>query len=267
MQKAYYFMSGLPRSGSSLLSALLNQNPRFYCGPSSPICSTILSIENHLKQDELYNACPKENFEHGLIAATLPSYYSDIDKPVIIDKNRSWNRRLEYLPKYFGIEQPKVICTVRNVDAILTSFIEMIHRSDRVSFVDKALQRVKVSISDFSRCQWIASDGPLGRSFTSLEIAIKQGYRDYLHFVEYDDLVANPKETMKGIYDFLGEDHFNHDFDNVEKVVQEDDGTVYGLPDMHDVRSKVKSVSKNPADVLPEKVLKDVQGLEFWKGL
>ncbi len=30
----YYFISGLPRSGSTLLGAILNQNPRFKAGMS-----------------------------------------------------------------------------------------------------------------------------------------------------------------------------------------------------------------------------------------
>ncbi|WP_445305906.1 sulfotransferase [Microcoleus sp. T3_A4] len=32
-----YFISGLPRSGSTLLAALLRQNPRFYSAMTSPI--------------------------------------------------------------------------------------------------------------------------------------------------------------------------------------------------------------------------------------
>ena len=33
----YHFISGLPRSGSTLLSALLRQNPRFHASMSSPV--------------------------------------------------------------------------------------------------------------------------------------------------------------------------------------------------------------------------------------
>lgn len=260
-------MSGLPRSGSSLLSALFNQNPRFYCGPSSPVCSTIQTLEEHFQADELYNACPKKNYIEGVMSSTLPSYYSDIDKPVIIDKNRSWTRRLGHLQKYFNIENPKVVCTVRNLSEILASFITLIHQSQNVSFIDKALQRIKVPVSDFSRCQWIASDGPLGRSYTNLQIAIQEGYRENLLFVEYNDLTSNPEETMKKIYNFLGEEYYQHDFNNVQKVVQEDDGKMYGLPTMHDVRSKVKPISKDPKDILPQKVIEDVANLEFWRSL
>ena len=33
----YYFISGLPRSGSTLLSAILKQNPKFHADISSPL--------------------------------------------------------------------------------------------------------------------------------------------------------------------------------------------------------------------------------------
>ena len=46
MNKTFYFISGLPRSGSTLLSSILNQNPRFYSGPSSPVVSTMLTLKS-----------------------------------------------------------------------------------------------------------------------------------------------------------------------------------------------------------------------------
>jgi len=265
MQKTYYFMSGLPRSGSSLLSALFNQNPRIYCGPSSPIPSLVLNLEENFKHNELHNAYVKDHYQHDLIKSTLTHYYSHDDFPVIIDKNRSWTHRLEYLTKYFDIENPKIVCTVRNLDEILASFITMIRRSDRVSFIDKALMQHKVPVSDFHRCQYIAADGPLGRAYTGLETAFKNGFGDCIHLVEYRDLVENPQETMDKIYDFLGEEKYNHDFTSVENVHREDDGNVYGLPDMHEVRKEVKSASKDPREVLPDQVIQDVNGLEFWR--
>jgi sulfotransferase len=35
--KSYYFISGLPRSGSTLLSGILKQNPDFYADIASPV--------------------------------------------------------------------------------------------------------------------------------------------------------------------------------------------------------------------------------------
>ena len=267
MNKTYYFMSGLPRSGSSLLSAILNQNPRFYCGPSSPVPSLILDIENNLKTNELHKAFVKENFQHDIIKSVLTNYEAHDDFTVIIDKNRSWTHRLDYLIKYFDIEQPKVICTVRDLSEILASFITMIHRNRGTNFVDRELEKLKVPVSDISRCQLIAADGPLGRGYTGLQKALQSDFKNYIHLVEYKDLVNDPENTLKGIYNFLGEDYYEHSFDNVQNKHREDDGTIYGLPDMHEVRPAVKSTAKKPEDVLPAQVIKDVAVLEFWRKL
>ena len=40
--KKYYFIGGIHRSGSTLLSTILNQNPRFYSGPMSPVLPIIV---------------------------------------------------------------------------------------------------------------------------------------------------------------------------------------------------------------------------------
>ena len=95
-------MAGLPRAGSTMLSSILNQNPRFYSGPSSPVVPTMLALEQSLSQDELFLAYPKVDFGKNLIASVLPQYYSDTDKHVIFEKNRSWVNRMEYLSVRFS---------------------------------------------------------------------------------------------------------------------------------------------------------------------
>src|SRR5690242_20607545 len=37
--RAFHFISGLPRAGSTLTAAILRQNPRFHAGMSSPVAS------------------------------------------------------------------------------------------------------------------------------------------------------------------------------------------------------------------------------------
>lgn len=265
-------MAGLPRSGSTMLSAILNQNPRFYSGPSSPVVPTMLAIETSLHQDELFLAYPKIEFGKNLVASVIDHYYADTDKPVIFEKNRSWVNRMEYLPGYFGIEHPKILFPVRDVAEILTSFISMIRRNptivnERLNFVDQSLVQAGLPINDENRCQAIAGPGILGQSFDGLKKALSEGHRKNIHFIEYRDLISNPRETMKKVYDFLGEPYYNHDFKNLKNVHQENDAQVYGFTDMHDVRSAVESRSENPEDVLPMSVLESVKNAEFWREL
>lgn len=39
--KTFHFISGLPRSGSTLMEAILRQNPRFSAGMSNPVANLI----------------------------------------------------------------------------------------------------------------------------------------------------------------------------------------------------------------------------------
>ena len=126
--KRFYFMAGLPRSGSTLLSSILNQNPKFYSGPSSPVLSTMYAIENHLTNDELYHGYPKPEQASLIISNIIRQFYADVDKEVIIDKNRAWTARVPYIERYIG-QKAKIICPVRDIDEILTSMIMMIRRN------------------------------------------------------------------------------------------------------------------------------------------
>lgn len=268
--KTYYFMSGLPRSGSTLLSAILNQNPRFYSGPSSPVVPTMMALEQSLASDELYLAYPKQQQAVKIISSVLENWYSDIDRPVIVEKNRSWVNRLHYIPGYFGIE-PKVLCPVRNIDEILTSFIAMNRRNPytgngRISFLDEMLIKNNMALTDDNRCEALCSPGGIvGASYNGIKQVFAEGKESCLHLIEYNDLVNRPEETMEKIYDFLGESPFRHNFSSIEVIHREHDSEVYGLADMHDVRNQLKKVSANPVDMLSENVLIKCRGSEFWR--
>jgi sulfotransferase len=270
--KTFYFMAGLPRSGSTLLSSLLNQNPKFYSGPSSPVVSTMLGLENHFSNDELFLGYPKVEVAKNIIASILPQYYSDIDKPVVFDKNRSWVNRMNYISGYFDIV-PKVICPVRDISEILTSFIMMRRRNfnvdqNKVNFIDEMLIKSNIPLTDDNRCEFLASpNGILGQSYNGLKQSIMEGYDHCLHFVEYKDLVNNPQETLNKIYEFLDEETFEHTFDNLENPHRENDLQTYGLVDMHEVRPVVKSTASDPKEILSPETLAKCQNAEFWRTL
>ena len=272
MKKKYYFMAGLPRSGSTMLSAILNQNPRFYSGPSSPVVPTMLAIEQSLTQDELFNAFPKMDFARDLIKSVLDQYYSDTDKPVIFEKNRSWVNRMEYIQGYFGIENAKVLYPVRDISEILASFISMIKRNPtivngRLNFIDQALVQQGIPLTDENRCKALANGGILGQSYEGLKKALAEGYHNNIHFIEYKELVNDPRGTMKKVYEFLGEPYYHHDFKNLKNIHQEDDARIYGFNDMHDVRPVVKSTAESPEDILPMSIIEASRGSEFWREL
>ena len=264
-------MAGLPRAGSTLLSSILNQNPRIYSGPSSPVLSTMYVIENHLLQDELFHGYPKPEQGHAIISNIINQFYDDVKKPLVVDKNRAWVARVPYIEQYIG-QRAKIICPVRDIDEILTSMITMIRRNPykegqpRINFIDEQLVKLNIPISDDNRCEYIAGpDGILGQSLNAIMEGLNQGYGNRFHFVEYKDLVNNPKETMKKLYEFMGEEPFEHQFTNLKNQNREGDVNTYGLTDMHEVRPVLKSTSKDPKKVLSKEILDRCEGMDFWR--
>ena len=274
MNKTFYFMAGLPRSGSTMLSSILNQNPRFHSGPSSPVLGAMFAVEQNFMGNELYHGYPKPDQVREIIGSIPHHFYSDIEKPVIFDKNRAWTARVPYIEGYIG-QQAKILVPVRRVDEILTSILTMVHRNpfqegqQRVNFVDEQLIKTDTPINDYNRCMYLLNDGGIVyESLNAIMMGFQQNVRDKMHFVDYNDLVDNPEKILEDIYDFLGEDYYEHDFESLSNIHREDDLNTYGLSDMHQVRSKVKKTSPPPASILPDEILdlyeQNKRRLEFW---
>jgi len=264
-------MAGLPRSGSTLLSSLLNQNPNLYSGPSSPVLSTMFVIENHLLQDELYHGYPKPDQMNAMIGDVINHFYGDVDQSIVIDKNRAWVARVPYIEGYIK-QKAKIICPVRDIEEVLTSMITMIRRNPykegnpRINFIDEQLVKLNIPINDDNRCEYIAGpDGILGQSLNAIMEGVNAGFGDRFHYVEYNNLINKPQDTLNKIYKFLGEEPFEHTFEGLGNSNRERDMETYGLEDMHEVRSVLKSTSKDPRKVLSTYVLNKCQGMDFWR--
>ena len=269
--KTFYFMAGLPRSGSTVLSAILNQNPRFYSGPSSPVLSTMYTVENHLANNELFYGYPKPEQAKNIISSIIHQFYDDIQEPVVIDKNRAWTARVPYIEGYIG-QQAKIICPVRDIDEILTSMIMMIRRNPyqegqpKINFIDEQLVKQNIPLSDDNRCEYIAGpNGILGQSLNAIVEALKQGFSDRIHFVEYRDIINNPEETLAKLYEFLGGEYYEHTFEGLENKNQERDLITYGLADMHKVHSKLESTASNPKEILSQTILDRCNNMDIWR--
>lgn len=266
MNKQYYFMAGLPRSGSTLLKAILEQNPNVYASPISPVMELMYWTEDYFKRSEQYKAYPKPKIAYNIISGMMDQFYTDVNKPIIIDHCRAWPNNIQRIKTYIT-EDPKIICPVRNVLDILTSFITMIHRNpNQVSFIDQHLIDNGIPVNNDTRCEHLMSDvGIVEQSlWAQYQAFVKKDTRHML-FVEYEDLINHKEETMRRIYDFLGIDYYSHDFNNIVNNHREMDTDVWNLKDMHYVRKEVKKISPKPEEVLSHYILNKYNKLEYWK--
>ena len=229
------------------------------------------TLDNFFETEESYLSFPKPVQKNLIISSIIHQYYSNIDEEIIIDKSRNWPKGIHYIENFFK-QQAKIIVTVRDIDEILTSMIVAIRRDPfkegdlRLNFVDRGLVNLDIPINDDNRCEYMATPGGfLGRVLQAISQGIDQGYRKNMHFVEYKDLVETPKETLKKIYDFLGEEYYEHSFTNISNDQSINDKEIYGISNLHTIRPDLRSVALKPTDVLSPITLQKCQGMDFWR--
>ena len=94
-------MSGLPRSGSTLLTALLNQNPEIHASTNSPLLDTIHYTQEYLLHNsEQYKATPNPEGAHKVLSSIPDNYYFHTSQNIIIDKSRGWVNQIQHIKDY-----------------------------------------------------------------------------------------------------------------------------------------------------------------------
>src|SRR5688500_15568304 len=97
-----HFISGLPRSGSTLLSALLMQNPRFHAGISSPVNMIFTSMQRALSGANEAVSFVDDGQRERLLRGVFEAYYHELlDHKVVFDTGRIWCSKLHVLLKLF----------------------------------------------------------------------------------------------------------------------------------------------------------------------
>jgi sulfotransferase len=242
--KRIVFLAGLPRSGSTLLANILAQNPRMYVTPTSGIVDMLVQVRNSWDRNDAFQAANRqlsEEIKERVLKAMLQAYFAHAEQPVCIDKNRYWSEFLEMGAALVGgRDKVKVIVTVRDLRDVLASFENLYRKTSALGQLHQEANLALKFKTALGRVETFIDDGqPVGRAYNAIRDAVTRGWADCMHFVEYDALTKKPKETLAGIYNFLGEEGCEHDFDNVEQVTFEDD-FVYGFKDLHQIRAQVK---------------------------
>lgn len=225
-KKQYYFLSGLPRSGSTLLSSLLSQNDKIYAGGNSPVCQLMwdTQVSVHTSSYQQIMANNKLDIAYDLIRNIPDLYYKDVNQNIIFDKCRSWtlNANLDLIKNHITNE-PKIIILIRPIEEIINSFCFLYEKNNQSIEPENLL-------IDWSE--------PMMRSYQGiLNIINNENTNNYL-IISYNDLILETENVLDKIYKFCNLEYFKHNLNNIVNKYQEDD-SIYNLEGMHFVRETI----------------------------
>ena len=258
-EKTFHFISGLPRSGSTLLSAILKQNPRFHASISSPIAALFSGLLGQVSAGSEWAPQVSVNQRRALLRGLFDSYYAETENEVVFDTNRVWTARIPALLDLYP--EAKIIACVRNVGWVMDS-IERLYRANpfenSLLFANEA-ERGTV----YARVETLAQRTRLvGLAWSALKEAFYSEQGKSMLVVDYDLLSQRPKDVIPLIYKFIGEPTFKHDFNAVSMETPAFDEGL-GLTGLHKVRPQVRFDARST--ILPPDLFEKYAALTFWR--
>jgi sulfotransferase len=244
--KAYYFLSGLPRSGNTFLGAILNQNPKINLTSNTILTDVIYQIAL-LRDTQIYNNFPDEQSLNNIVKNIFINYYKDWKAESIIDRG-VWGTpcNLELLKSI--IKKPKFIILYRPVLECLASFI-----------------KIEKPVNVETRCHELMDNNEMiGKGLWSIKNLIKE--KEDCLIINYSDLVSNPLKQINKIYSYLSIDSFEHKLKNFNDFSANNikyDDSVLNAP-LHTIRTNKIELNKYKIeDYLPKNIIKQYSNLDI----
>jgi len=253
--KKIYFLSGLPRSGSTVLAALLQQHPEMHTTATSGLLDMLVGTlkawaDSLSQQSSTEDKEAQEKEIQKILKNICHTKYEDIDKPVILDKARGWASKVN-MPTMYNVlgYKPKIIATVRNVEDCVASMVRVAKPDDLTEF-----------------CRHSDLVDHVKQSYQTL-LGAHNFAPECIHYVEYDDLVEKPEEVLRGVEEFLELEPHTYDINSIDASnLQEKDEEVWQVSGLHDVKPVLARQHNEPAEDVLQHMYRNFVQPRFWRG-
>lgn len=259
--KKYHLITGMPRSGSTLLTAILNQNPRFHASPSDGLYDVMYAVFEQFNSMNIYSPLMDETKRKNIFFGMIESFYQDVDKDVCFNTNRGW----VFFPHLIPFLNPniKFICCVRELPLIVNSFERLYqkHPAHIINIFRKGANSHQ-DYASFEKRYRILYENYLGIGVQMIKEISMSCHKDNFMFLEHEDLCNNPRQKIKEVYQFINEPYFEHNFNDVGSSHKELD-LFANCPTLHTTEEVVRSpITKLYA---PKQILDQFDIGRYWE--
>lgn len=249
ISRTLHFITGLPRSGSSVISSLLNQNPSIASDTNSVLSHVVQGMNQSWPMSSNISISDMQQIKLQSMRAVLWGYHEHHPQSVIFDRSLSWIPLIPVVEELLGA-QIKILVCVRNPAEILASFERSRAQSPLWAADLERTMGGKSSIA--SRAFFYAGpEGVLGTTHRDVQDSVVMGYLDRMLFVDYGLFCSNPRSQTRRIYDFFDLPYHEHDFRDIPR-------------DNPGVRSVLEKITVNPVQYLGLDLFDQYNSNIFW---
>ena len=256
--KQLFFLVAQPRSGNTLFTSIMNQNPQIACTPNS-ITLEIMKDLYLLKKTDVFQNFPDHKSLDNVLDSVYDTYYKDWPQRIIIDRGPVMTKgNFALMQKHF--KRPfKCIVLLRNLMDVLASYMQWYTKNP-----DSFVNRYGLKNDEEKLMMIMNKKGAVAKDLEAIKNAFN--YPDICHFVKFDDLMKNPTEELQKIYKFLEEPYYPHYFENLKDIningIEYDD-TVVGK-NMHKLHTgKIEKIYNPYIEKIPLRLKKEYGHIKF----
>ena len=255
--KQLFFLVALPRSGNTLFASIMNQNPEIAATPNS-ITLEIMKDLFLLKETDVFQNYPDHRSLDNVLNVVYDTYYKNWPQRIIIDRGPvTTPSNFALMQKHF--KKPfKCIVLLRDLMDVLASYMKWYTENP-----DSFINRYGLKNDEEKLSMIMNTKGAVAKDLDAIKNAFN--YPDICCFIKYDDLVAQPEQQFRKIYQFLGEPYFNHRFEDLQQIEvngMKYDDTIVGK-NMHNIRSVVRKVNNPYIEKIPERIRQKYGHIKF----
>jgi len=263
MTKDIRFLSGIHRSGNTVLASILKQNPTFYLEGISPLVGLIWETNTFMNTDEISLANAHGLRIRDFIGKIPETFYDYVKEPIIIDRCKTWTTpgNLNMIRQYIN-PNPKILFTTRPLVEVVSSLININKEHYLNTFRNDWNYKQYMSENDNIAELLLQSSGPLDTFLLSYNSINDKANKDAIHVIRYSEIVENPKKTIDSIYDFFELDGFKHDFKNIKNEDVYNDSLMGFSTDLHKIRKNISPSVLKPESILSDSMIKRINAMD-----
>jgi hypothetical protein len=255
--KKLFFLVAIPRSGNTLFTSIMNQNPNIACTPNS-ITLEIMKDLFLLKQTDVFQNYPDHQSLDNVLDSVYVNYYKDWTQKYIIDRGPVMTKgNFALMQKHF--KKPfKCVVLIRDLMDVLASYMKWYTENS-----DAFPNRFGLKNDEEKLSMIMNKDGAVSKTLEAVKNAFN--YPDMCHFMKYDDLVQNPEEEINKVYNFFNIPTFKHRFIDLDQIHVNGMGyndSIVGK-NMHTIRSEIKKEYNPYIERIPKRIREKYGHIKF----
>ena len=255
--KQLFFLVALPRSGNTLFTSIINQNPEIVCTPNS-ITLEIMKDLFLLKNTDVFLNYPDHKSLDNVLNVVYDIYYKDWTQQYIIDRGPVMTPgNFSLMQKHY--KRPfKCIVILRDLMDVLASYVKWYTENP-----DAFPNRYNLKNDEEKLSMIMNKNGAVAKDLEAIKNAFN--YPNICHFVKYDNLVAQPEQEFRKIYQFINLPYYNHKFENLKQVEVNGmsyDDKIVGK-NMHKIKTVVRKEYNPYIEKIPERIRQKYGHIRF----